>query len=165
MAWFFDLLNVRYLKKSCPCSLEDFFWETPLFTPDTSCVLQKMPNIFNKQQFFAQKKFLAHEQLSDEKLQRRKDWPKFGQSKHLPEQIEDHSQKNKNLKRYPRSTLFQSMSMCDSVETNLLLVEFHIRLEFGRLVLIFTFLKIFESIQLSHDNLAEKMEIFELCLF
>ena len=38
--------------------------------------------------------------------------------------------KTKKQKRYPSSTLFQSMSRCDSVETNLPLIAFHLRLEF-----------------------------------
>ena len=59
--------------------------------------------------------------------------------------------KTKKQKRCPNSTLFQSMSRCDSVETNLLLVEFHLRLEFGRLLLLFNFSKL-ESIQLSNEN-------------
>ena len=61
------------------------------------------------------------------------------------------------------------MPRCDSVETNLLLFEIHLRLEFGRLLLMFTFiafLKNFESIQLSNGNLPQAtMKIFEFCLF
>ena len=52
------------------------------------------------------------------------------------------SGKTKTKKGTPVVPFFQSMPRCDSGETHLLLVEFHLRLEFGWLLLNLNFSKI-----------------------